>query len=160
MDHPLFGSKYFSLWQASYLIVYYMCVATSSQHVVVTKYLKGSRSKMVYTHIINFFLCFYCWHCYSCPHFPSSLPASTQLLVPLPSSHHHTVVWVCGLYIHADSFTFFHLVVPALHSDICQSVPCTRASVSILFVRLFCSLGSTSKWEHMLLVLFWLASFP
>ena len=40
-------------------------------------------------------------------------------------------------------------------SDSCQSVLCIYASVLILFVTLFCSLHSTYKQEHTVLVLLW-----
>ena len=72
----------------------------------------------------------------------TTLPTFSQLLLPLPSGHHHTVVCVHGLYICslANSFTF-RLVLPQPNS--CHSVPCIHASVSILFLSLFCSLDST-----------------
>ena len=41
----------------------------------------------------------------------------------------------------------------------CQFVLCIYESVSILFVSLFCSLYSTYKWSHMVLVFLWVAYF-
>ena len=46
-----------------------------------------------------------------------------------------------------------------LHSDSCQSVLCLYKSVSSLFASLFCSLNSTYKWNHMVLVVLWHACF-
>ena len=55
----------------------------------------------------------------------------------------------------------FSLSCPAttLLSDSCQSVLFIYESVPILFVSLFCSLDSTFKWNHMVLVFLWLAYF-
>ena len=58
-----------------------------------------------------------------------------------PSPHCCLCLWVMHIWSLAHPFTFFHAVLPFhLPSDSCQPVPCIHASVSILFISLFCSL--------------------
>ena len=70
-----------------------------------------------------------------------------------------TLLSVSAVYVHmflTNLFTFFY-PVPALPptlfpSDICQSVPRIHACGSVLVVSLFCSLDSTYKRDHIVLV--------
>ena len=88
-------------------------------------------------------------------HVPIFLPFAHPHLAParFPSGHHRTVFCICGscLCFLAGHSISFHPVPHPLPSDSCQSVPCVHASVSILFVSLFCSLDSTYEWDHMYL---------
>ena len=99
--------------------------------------------------------------------------------LPSPSGYHHIVVCVyviCRIYhevhIHMYVYVFIYLyryifcLIPSpsfiqlpapFPFDSCQSIPCIHASVSILFISLFCSLDSTYKWDHMVFVFLWLA---
>ena len=88
-----------------------------------------------------------------------SLPPSTQTLPPWPSPHYYLCPWVMHICSLANLFIIFYPVsLTYLPLEVCQSVPCIHASVSILFISLFCSLDSTYKWEHMLFLFLWLIS--
>ena len=82
------------------------------------------------------------------PTFPP-LPTSTQPLPPTslrPSPHRCLCLWVMHIRSLTNPFPFFYPVSSSsLPSDSCQSVPCVRASVSILFISLLRSSDSTQK---------------
>ena len=91
---------------------------------------------------ISFLLYFYCLHDHRCLHFPSLCPPSPGLNTPSPSlwlsPHCCLCQWVMHTHSLANLFTFFHPVpLCPLPSNSHQSVPCTHASVSVLFVSLF-----------------------
>ena len=96
---------------------------------------------------------------YSCPSFPPiTLPCSTH---PLPSTFSPPHLFVHGSFIHVPwldhSPSFLHY--PSLPSGHCQFVLYFHVSVSVFLACLFCWLGSTYRWDHMLFVFHWLAYF-
>ena len=96
------------------------------------------------------------------PNFPSPF-AHLHPSPTLSSGQHHTVgcTYGSGIYVLwlIPSPSFIQSPLSSLSSDSCQSAPCVHAYASILFISLFCSLDSTCKWDHMILVFFWLAYF-
>ena len=107
-------------------------------------------------------------HCIRCP---SPQSKSRSILNFLPLAHLHLSsppfppanstllsesMCLCATYVRSleNPFTFFHLVPQPRPSDSCQSVPCIHASVSFVFISLFCSLDSTYKWDHMVYIEF------
>ena len=88
-------------------------------------------------------------------HFPPFTP-----LHPAHPQFRSQSPWALRVCSLTNPFTFFQSVpTPLLPSDSCQSIPCIHASVSILFVSLFCSLDSTYNWDHIVFVFLWLAFF-
>ena len=109
-----------------------------------------------------FYLYFYCGHYYRCLLLPLCPPPHSPHQPPSlwPSPNCHLCLWVMNVYSLAHPFTFFHPVLPSSRlSHSCQSVPCVHASVSILFVDLFCSLDSAYKQDHIVFVFHCLAYF-
>ena len=93
--------------------------------------------------------------------FPLCSPLPSPTLAPTvklhPTVHVHgpctPVPWlVPSLTSHALKLSWFL-------SGLCQSVPCFHVCGSILLVCLFCSLGSSYRWDHMVLVFHHLAYF-
>ena len=81
-------------------------------------------------------------------------------LPPFPSHNYHTVICV------HESFFFFLCLIPSSFSPSPQPPPLWQLPVCSLypwdclhFVSLFCSLDSTYKWDHMVLVFLWLGYF-
>ena len=70
----------------------------------------------------------------------------TQPHPHLSSGHQQTYVCVYGLWIYIPWLipSLFFILSP-LPSNSCQSVSCVHASLSVLFISLFCSLDSTYK---------------
>ena len=81
---------------------------------------------------------------------------------PFPSGHHLTVDCVCELSIHVLWLIPSSLPSSSpspLPSDICRSVPCTHAFVSILFISLFfCYFPHVSEVICMVFVFPWAGS--
>ena len=91
---------------------------------------------------------------------------------PLPSSIHPTLAPTINTYTIVPCLWFVHICslsspcpfLPPLSpsplpSGHCQSVPHFRACGSIFFISLFCPLGSSSKWDHMVFVFYYMAYF-
>ena len=110
----------------------------------------------------NFFLFFFVLLLfnYSCPHFsPITLSCPTHLPHPiLPAP----LVCIHGSFIHvpwldpSPSFPLFPYLLPCGY---CQFVLYFHVSGYILLSCLFCWLGSTYKWDHMVFVFHCLAYF-
>ena len=84
---------------------------------------------------------------------------------PLPYHPSHSIlppaVLVRGSFINVPwSFPFFPLLSPSLLPfGHCQFVPYFHISGSILLTCLFCWLGSTYRWDHMVFVFYHLVYF-
>ena len=107
-----------------------------------------------------FIVYFYCWHYNRCPHFPPShCPLTPALDLPsLRPSPHCSVSMGHVCIFFANSFTLFHSVSPPSLLT-AASLFHVSGPLSILFIRVFCSLDSTYKWDHMVFVFLWLACF-
>ena len=108
-------------------------------------------------------------HMVSRAHHPRQSLFLSPLFPPLPTStsthplslwlSSQFCLWLCVMYICLwlipSSF-----IQSSLHpSDICQSLQCIHASISVLFVSLFYSLDSIYTWDYMVFVFLWLAYF-
>ena len=90
-----------------------------------------------------------------------SLSISIYPLCPPPPTPTPLSLWLSPLYLSVCLSTYlsiypYHLYHNPLHSESYQSVPCNHASVSILFISLFCSLNSTYKWDQIAHLFLWL----
>ena len=83
---------------------------------------------------------------------PTSLPLPT-LAIPTshPSNYPPLALSICTLYmfLYLTLTLLFPNIPSPLPSDYCQSDHCFHVSYSILLLRLFCWLGSTYRWDHM-----------
>ena len=86
------------------------------------------------------------------PIFPH-LPASTHSPLPFPLAI-TTLLSVSMSYAYMFFGSSFHLLSHSMPfpSDYCQSVLCVHASVSVLFISLFCLLDSTCKCDYVVFV--------
>ena len=110
-------------------------------------------------HIYLFFKSFLLLLNYSCPLFSQCL--SSALVTPLPTFKLccpcPQVLYTCSL---AWSLSFFPPLSPfLLLCGHCQFVLYFHVSSSILLICLFCWLGSTYWWDHMVFVFHLLAYF-
>ena len=97
-----------------------------------------------------FFFYFFLLLCkYSCLHFPPPLPPTP----PIPTSHPWSYpLWFCPCVLYTCSWKPFPFppVIPShLPSGYCQFVLNFSVSGYILLACLFCWLGSTYRWDHM-----------
>ena len=97
---------------------------------------------------------------YSCLHFHPTMPPTP----PVSSSHPRTyplgVVHVSFIHVPWWSFPYFPpLSLSPIPSDYCQFVLNFNASSYILLACLFCWLGFTYTWDHMVFVFHCLAYF-
>ena len=77
-----------------------------------------------------------------CPTYPLLAHSQSPLCFPC--------WWVTYTCFLTRLFPFFpHLTSSNLPSGCCQSVPCFHAPGSILLICLFCLLGSSYRWDHM-----------
>ena len=98
---------------------------------------------------------------YSCPHFPPLLsPAlpTPHLLLSIPPCPRCLCPWVFYTCSFTWPFPFFSPLSP-IPSGHCQFVLYFNVSVSILLTCLFCWLGPTYRWDHMVFVFYHLAYF-
>ena len=115
-------------------------------------------------YFFNFRSTFYIFYCYYITVFPifPLLPASTQ---PTPCSQQSVPMllsmFMGYLYMFFDyTLLLLSTIIPLpLLSGHCRSVPCFHACDSILLISLFCSLDSSSRWDHMVFVFHQLAYF-
>ena len=114
---------------------------------------------------INFFVFFF--YCYSIPVVPVFPPLLSPALPCPPSSPtfnppHHCCLcpWVLYTFSLTWPFHFFPLLSSSpLPYGYCQFVLYFHVSASILLACLFCWLGSTYGWDHMVFVFHLLAYF-
>ena len=87
-----------------------------------------------------------------CPLHPVHPSCPQSILSPLSMSMNHS-------YMFFDSSLPLPSTILPSHLPFysCQSVPCFHVSGSIFFISLFCSLDSSYKWGHMVLVFHQLA---
>ena len=102
----------------------------------------------IYLHLY-FYFNFYCWQCYRyTPLLPFHSTPPSPLSPYFLATTNLLYLWVMHICSLANPFTFFHAVtLSPLLSDSVQTVPYIYASVSILFLNLFCSLDWTYKWS-------------
>ena len=99
---------------------------------------------------------------YSCLHFPPPLLPPSP---PIPTSHPWSYpIWFCPWVLYMCSLKTLPLFSPIipffpLPSGQCQFILYLNVSSSILIVCLFCWLGSTYRWYHMVFVFHHLAYF-
>ena len=119
----------------------------------------GKNDHILPFHLFSHFLLLFN---YSCPHYPPITllhPIYPHLTLSVLS---HSVVFVRGSFIHVplSPFPFFPLLSPSnLPSGHCQFVLYFHVSGSILLTCLFCWLGSTYRWDHIVFVFYHLAYF-
>ena len=113
----------------------------------------------LFNYLCIIYIIFYC--CSSSLHFPTTTyPLPTHLY--LPPSILMPIGFVRGPSIHVPwwSFPFFHTFSPSAYpSAYCQCVLYLNFSSYILLVCLFCWLGSTYWWDHMVFFPYCLVSF-
>ena len=110
--------------------------------------------------IKNVFLYFYFVHYFRSSHFPPCpCPPPASPTSSWPSPHCCQCPWVMHICSPAHPSPLLHSASPKPPSDIRQPVPCVPASISILFISLFCSLDSTYEWDRMVFVFCQLAYF-
>ena len=135
----------------SILINHWLKAAGGSGELLIGRSKKAQRQSQLLS-LSVFKNCFSIKLCQFCPLCP---PPTHH--TPTPTVNPHTVVHAHGSFIHvlwlvpSPSFHHHPPLLPASH---CQSV--TR----FMPVVLFCSLGSSYRWDHIVFVFHWLAYFP
>ena len=144
-------------WIDSYFINYYFFSLT--EWVV----LKSKRASLNFQSIIHnnqrFFKVSFS---YSCPHYSpccSPLPCPT----PPPKGNPYPIVLNYGSFVHVPWLApspFYPIIPPSsFPSGHCQFILCFYVSGSSLLICLFCLLGCTYRWDHMVFVFHCLAYF-
>ena len=100
---------------------------------------------------------FYCYSITVIPIFPLCPPPPVPL--PAPSQFPHCFICLWVIHTCALSSPFPPLSPSPVPSGHFQSVPCFHAMFPVLFVSLFCSLGSSHRLDHMAFVFHHLAYF-
>ena len=110
-------------------------------------------SSFVFLNVFNFLLLCY----YNCPNFT---PLCTPPPSP-PSRNPSSQCCLCLWVMHICPLSNLHHLSPSFHlpPPLSELSVCFCASDFILLISLFSSLGSSYKWDHMVLVFFCLAYF-
>ena len=150
MENPALSRVKWGFFLEDYLdiLITYTADLQEGMDVVWSIRSRNSSPLQVRPSLSLFFLYFYFCYYYRCPHVPISPHFAYLHPTPAPPSHWPSLycclcLWLIYIYVLwlIPSPSFIH------------------ASVSILFISLFCSLDSMYKWGHMVFVLLWLAYF-